>query len=62
MNAKIHAHSTERIIDMSRITGEQGAIATICVGDSLVHGIEVGVDDRIGTAGGDEALQAAAQW
>jgi hypothetical protein len=57
--AKIHSHATERIVDMRRIAGEQGAAAAIGVCDSLVHGIEVGVDDRIGAAGRDEALQAA---
>ena len=45
MNAEVHAHSAQRIVEMRRVAGQQHAAVPEAAGDALVHRIQIGVDD-----------------
>ena len=47
VDAAIHAHATERIVDMRGVADEESAAFAECAGDALVHAIKRGVSDFI---------------
>src|SRR5262245_8488855 len=47
VDATIHTHATERIVDMGGITDQEGAAAAECLGDALMNTIKRRVSDLI---------------
>jgi len=59
MDAAVHAHAADGIVDMGAVAGEQHAALVEGGGDPLMHGIERVIRDLVFAALGVDALQAA---
>src|SRR5205823_10422096 len=47
VDAAVHSHTAERIVEMRRVAGEKYASAPIGFGDALMHGVERAVRDLV---------------
>ena len=59
MDAAVHAHAADRIVDVGAVAGEQHAAFVEGRGDALVHGIERVIGNFVFAALFMDALQAA---
>src|SRR5690349_14819621 len=57
MDAAVHAHAAERIVEVRRIAGEENAAAAVAFGHPLVHRVERAMRDLVAPGLGMHALQ-----
>src|SRR6266516_4578468 len=59
VDAAVHAHAADRIVDVGAVAGEQDAALVEGRGHALMHGIERVIRDFVSALPGVDALQAA---